>query len=226
MRFFAIISAVALAGAAHADVTAVYDADGNPMTIEVRGDDVRMSMGDENYMILKDGRAYSVMGSGGDTVVLDIAGMMEALRASPMGAMIERQMGQATPDYDADDVSFDRTGRKETIAGVEGEVVIVTTPEERIEVVVTDDKAVKEAFDGMIALSSAMVGSMPGASRQSMTSMIDASLKAIDGGMLRSGDEMRLTRIDRGSPSASRFELPAEPRTVPPGMEMMMGGPR
>ena len=110
--------ALCTAGGAWADVTTVQTNNGDTMTYEYEGDKLRIDVGQQDsYMLLVDGTVYSVTRSDGEYMVVDVSQAMSmfgsALRDAAPGAADSRVE------------SFEATGRKETIAGIEGEVYLV-----------------------------------------------------------------------------------------------------
>lgn len=213
-----LVTAGLMTGVSFADSTVVYDAEGGGMTIETRGDDVRLTPdGGGAYLILRDGKAYSVVDQGGQTIVMDMAAL-----AQSMG----RGGAQTNGAPEGRETSIERTGRTETIAGIEGEVVRVSSADgESVEVVMTDNQAVVDATDGLLAFADAMtqgMGGQMGGGGSALPSDALSDLKGFEGGILRAGDEMRVTSVDANAPAAARFELPAEPVSSMQDMMRMM----
>ena len=114
----AVTLALGLAGSAWADVTSVKTSDGQTMTYEYEGDNLRIDIGQQDsYMLLVDGTVYSVTRSDGEYMVVDVSQAMtmfgSAIRSAAPGAADSRVE------------SFEATGRKETVAGIAGEVYLV-----------------------------------------------------------------------------------------------------
>jgi len=111
IAIFALQSAGAHSGAAD-----VRTNDGGQMKFEYDGDSqLRINLQqDGNYMVLKDGEIYMVTNAEGQVMVLSLKQTM---------SMFGNQADAASPStVEGKLLSLDSTGRKETIAGIAGEV--------------------------------------------------------------------------------------------------------
>ena len=98
------------------------------MTYEFDGDLLRMDVPDQpdGYMIMRDGKIYSVAQQNGQPMVIDMAGMGKML-----GGMAQRSMANIDQDVDQF-ISLEDTGRTETIAGIKGRVHVRSRLQERL----------------------------------------------------------------------------------------------
>jgi hypothetical protein len=214
MRSLVLFSLVTFTATALADGQAVIRS-GNAgqaaaTTISWQDDKVRLDVpGEDAYMLVLDGRGYSVARTGGQTMVMDLSSMPQF---GPGG------MGQGAPA--TSDVAritrLEATGREETVAGIEGEIYEMSWTdakgrENHGEAVLTDDSRVREMQQAFWTFSRAIT-------RQQEE--IGARLRAEGLAMLRLDDQFLVEEIRADSRPAGDFELPAEPMDM---QEMMRG---
>lgn len=170
--------------------------------------------GQPAYFIVRDGKAYSVSMHNGQPMVMDMGAMMSMMRGQGGGPAGANRPTIPEPG------SFEATGKTETVAGVKGRVYRVQWTDEdgrrrTQDVVLTDDPVVVE----MTRAYFGAIGSMFGGDDPQR--FADA-MPGDDTGMLRAGDDFRVTAISGENPPDSRFELPAPPMDL----QQMMGGGR
>ena len=223
----AAVPAAQAAGSVEYEVKA--DADRARMTIEwLDNSRMRMDMqvagmpaGMKAWQVMRDGKIYSVTINEGKPMVLEMGGMMKM-----MGSMLGAQgmKGGETLNDVQEFHSLKPTGRRETVAGVAGEVFLLDYKpgegqRQQVEVVLSNQRTVREMTEAMLAygklMSSAMGHVDPAGSRRLESEMQQRQL-----GMLRFGDQLKAVNISAKAPSAQRMELPAAPMTMPqiPGM--------
>ena len=104
--------------------TATVQAEGQTMEVAWQdGETARIDpQGQPAYMLMQDGKLYSVSTVQGRTMVLDVSGMAAMLRQ--MGGRGAGGLGAVAPSaWGAARVSgVEATGRSETVAGIQGEV--------------------------------------------------------------------------------------------------------
>lgn len=206
-RTIIVIAGSLLWGAASAGGNATWSGGGQSMQIDWRdADTVRMNTSANDYMLVRDGKAYMVSNRGGQPMVLDWDAMRSMIGAAP----VPKTQG---PVGDDALVSMEATGRTETVAGIEGEYYRITYRDDGVEksreVVLSDHPLAVEMTQAWFTTMQAIAGSAGG------EGSIDFEFADRELGMLRSGDDFRVTEISDETPPAGDFELPAEPRSIP-----------
>lgn len=200
--------------------TATIETDGESHTIAwMNSNTIRVDMpaAEGGYMIARDGKVYMVSteSAGGMPPVMEIGGMMQGFA----------EMGNSAEDDHAGPLakhitSIKATGKKETVAGIDGDVYELTTTDkqgksETMRAVFTDDPLAVEMTAAFIAFSETMVGA-------ETIAEFTSALPKNKGGLLRMGDEMVVQSIVADPPSASAFELPAKPVNMGDMMKELM----
>lgn len=197
--------ALALAASTAMAGTAQIESGGQITTMEYRdGGLLRMGVSDESYMLVRDEKLYMVNGTPGQEMVIDASAVLGAI-----GSMVPEIAPTAS-----EVVSIDKTGRRETVAGIPGEVWIfhytdADGVEQSEEMVVSSDPRAAEFRDAMQDFGRSMMITM-GQDPDAVGAM-DDTLDTEGVGMLRVGDSMKVVSISRDTVSESRFELPAAP---------------
>lgn len=207
--FMALGASLLLSNLTHAGVADVVNSDGSTMKFEYQGDKLRIDtgQGEASYMVLRDDHIYVVTNSDGNLMVID---------ANQAMGMFGSMAGAATPSAVASEVvSLEATGRKETHAGITGEVydlefVTEDGKKQKTELVLAKDDRAREfsrALSGMAMSLSKSAGKDFGRAANDM----ESRLLAMDMGVLRYGKDMTISAISDKKVDQSRFELPAEP---------------
>lgn len=214
----AITLALGLAGQALADVTSVKTSDGQTMTYEYEGDNLRIDIGQQDsYMLLVDGTVYSVTRSEGEYMVVDVSQAMSmfgsAIRSAAPGAADSRVE------------SFQATGRKETVAGIDGEVYLVKYIDhegkaQQGEMVLSEDPRTIGFRDAIFKFARSISKSL---GEEIDPQELQYQLLEKDMGVLRYGKDMTVTSIEPGAIDDARFVLPAEPMDLS-GIGGILGG--
>jgi hypothetical protein len=179
------------------------------------------------WQVLRDGKIYSVNVTDGQPMVIEMSGMMKT-----MGGMLGAQGpqgGEALGDVQ-DFHSLQPTGRRETVAGIPGEVFLLDYrpgegQRQQVEVVLSNHRTVREMTEAMLTygkvLSAAMGHTDPAGSQR-----LEAEFSQRQLGLLRFGDQLKAVRISAQAPAAQRLELPAAPMSLPqmPGMPGLGAG--
>lgn len=194
------------AGSASADIAEVINADGDNMTFEYEGDQLRIEIKkDKGYMLVLGERIYAVSDENGEIMVIDVKQTL-----SMFGNMAQ----SAIPDMAGVNVeSLEATGRSETVAGIKGEVYKLSytdmegRPQESELVLSSDRRAMgfRDAVHRMASTLSSMLA------QQGTHDRLQAQLAAQELGVLRYGEDMRVTSITETRVADARFVLPAEP---------------
>jgi len=182
------------------------------MDMQVAG----MPAGMKAWQVMRDGKIYSITINDGQTMVLEMGGMMKM-----MGSMLGAQgvKGGETLNDVQEFHSLQPTGRRETVAGVAGEVFLLDYKpgegqRQQVEVVLSNQRTVREMTEAMLAygklMSSAMGHVDPAGSRRLESEMQQRQL-----GLLRFGDQLKAVSISAQAPAEQRMELPAAPMTMP-----------
>ncbi|BCS89140.1 hypothetical protein [Pseudodesulfovibrio sediminis] len=190
------------AALAASDVVATYTySDGSMVTLVTRdAEHVRMDTSETTYMLLSGGKAYSVSCENGQCSAMDMGAMMGMVSGSSM-------FGGGEDDYD---VRYQDTGRTETVAGYKGSVYTAIVFENgkeisRDEIVLGSHSNVRKLTEGWIAFAEALTQTLG----QSFKDSLDEAKKMGYGGILRYGDDMRLTKLSVKNLHSSYYKLPA-----------------
>ncbi|MFH2092494.1 MAG: hypothetical protein ABIJ31_09035 [Pseudomonadota bacterium] len=223
---------------AAADFVATYQyPDGNQITIVTRdAQHVRMETSPTSYMLLKENKVYSVsQDDGGQWVVMD----MDQVKGLATGGGFMSLFGgggQEPAKEPETSAVYEKTGRKEKIAGYTGLVYNVELIEngqvvQRDEMVLSSHADLKKVNEGWTAIASKM-GEIMG---ENVSKTIEEATKKAQeegyGGMLRYGDEMKLASLKKMSLDLSYYQLPQGSKTVqmgamPPATQPRMNTPK
>lgn len=208
-----------LALPAAADIADVVDGEGNRMRFEYQDERLRINPeGQEGYMIVRGGRTYVVQDSDGEIMVLDLSQAM-----SMFGGMAKA----ATPEtIDVKVESLEATGRKETVAGIRGEVYQLRYIDENgqrqeTDMVLSGDARALGFRDAVFLMAESMADSL-GMDLED-TDKLQQQLASRDLGVLRYGQDMRITSLEDTRVDDARFVLPAEPTDLS-GLGKLFGG--
>ena len=216
----ALLLTLAFALPAAAGTATIANSDGTTMTFEYRGGDLLRvgGMEDESYMLVRDNTLYVVNFNDGEPMVIDASSMMKGF-----SGMVQQAAPSATT---AGFVSLEETGRSETVAGIKGEVYLLTTNEDGVErtqeVVMSDDARAIEFRDAMFIMGRAAMDAFGEQQLAEDNKDLQKELEEMNLGVLRVGDDMTVTELSGDRIAAARFELPAEPMDMQ-GLGAMMG---
>lgn len=215
--FIACLGLLALPAAA--DIADVVDGEGNRMRFEYQDERLRINPeGQEGYMIVREGRTYVVQDSDGEIMVLDLSQAM-----SMFGGMAKA----ATPEtIDVKVESLEATGRKETVAGIQGEVwrlryIDENGQHQETDMVLSGDDRALGFRDAVFLMAESMADSL-GMDLED-TDKLQQQLASRDLGVLRYGQDMRITSLENTRVDDTRFVLPAEPTDLS-GLGKLFGG--
>lgn len=212
--------ALATALPASAGTATIANSDGSTMTFEYRGDDLLRvgGMEDESYMLVRDNTLYVVSFNDGEPMVINASSMMKGF-----SGMVQQAAPSATT---AEFVGLEKTGRSETVAGIKGDVYMLTTNEDGVErtqeVVMSDDKRAIEFRDAMFIMGHAAMDAFDEEQLKENNKDLEKKLGEMNLGVLRVGEDMTVTELSGDRIAAARFELPAEPMDMQ-GLGAMMG---
>lgn len=210
---------------AQAGTAEISSGDGATVSYEFSGDKVRMNLqGESSYMIVRDDNIYMVTdGGGGNMMVID---------ASQAWNMVGGMAGSTTPDMMSHEViSLEPTGRLEPQAGISGEVYILRSrsgngKEQQGELVLTDDPRALEFRDAMHRMASTMARIMDKSQARGANDDMLKQLQGLGKGVLRYGNDMKVTALSLDPIEPARFVLPAAPTDLSSlsGLGAMLGG--
>lgn len=154
-----------------------------------------------DYLLVRDGKAYSVSARGNTPVVMEIGGLLQGL-----GALAQSRPNQYLPDR-VDQVKDMR--KTETVAGIVGHVYQLTVTDTQgkahaTEAVLTDDLRVVDMTNSYLNSTQQLLG-------QAKTQQLTGALPANRRGILRLGNDFVLISISGQEPDADQFALPAQP---------------
>lgn len=212
----AALPAVAVAAGGNATIQSATPQESIEFEVSWRGDMVRMGFPQQSgaYMVVRDGKGYSVSNQGGQTMVLDMSSLQE------MGQGDDKKgTGMGSSEFQALDL-LEATGDSETIAGIEGEVYAIEWTDQQGEshrgtIVLSKDS---QARDLTVAMRTAA-----GAMGAAETDPLSEAVLERDMGVLRFDDKFELVSISGDAPAASEFELPAKPMSLQDLMRQQMG---
>ena len=214
------IAALAVASiGARADIAVISTSDGHQMTYEYKGENLRINTGDDNnnYLLMVNDTLYSVARSDGEYMVIDVSQAM---------SMFGSTLRQATPGAaDARVESFEATGRKQTVAGIEGEVYRVVYIDDdgkrqQSEMGLSGDTGALRFRDAIYAMARSITKSI---SEEIDPKELQYQLLDKDMGVLSYGEDMTISSIEATEVADARFVLPAEPMDMS-GLGGMFGG--
>lgn len=203
---------------AWADVIATYTYPGGDMiTLVTRDrDHVRMDTSPTSYMLLKENSIYSVSRDDqGQWTVMDMD-QMQSLNTSGITSLFGGNKTAAPSDVT---MAYEKTGRRETIAGYTGTVYRVTMTENgrlvrEDEVVLSTHADLEAVNQGWIAIAEKMAATMGPDLSAGIGKAAEASRENGYGGMLRFGNDMRLDNLVKRSLDPAYYRLPANARQV------------
>lgn len=182
------------------------------MTIELQDqDNFRMNMGESSYLLMSQGKGYMVSKERGEWVATSMEAMKKMMEMSGIRDLMA-QMGRK-PAKDDRPPRFEKTGRVETIAGIKGQVYVVSMDNamgkpETVEMVFSEDTRLIRLHQAQArwAESSGMMGKRGGPSFSEL--MKRYAKNGPGGAMLRYADVMKLESIQEAKLADSRFRVP------------------
>ena len=196
-----------LANFAYAGAADMATSDGQKMKFEYEGDKLRINTGQEgSYMIVNNDGMYVVSDNGGEPMVIDAGKMM-----GMFGDMAATAPSVASSEI----VSLEPTGKREKNAGIEGEIYNLEFIDKEsgdvqtTELVLSDDPRAKDMNRAISGFAAAMVKAL--GQDPTGANDLEKQMDKLDKGVLRYGDDMRVTAISTRSIASDRFVLPAAP---------------
>ncbi len=190
--------------------TAMIASDGAQTQVEFLEPD-KLRVAEPNtggYMLMTDGKLYTVITEGGQTMVFDVV--------AAMASMGDAMQQEGFWDEEIQSVqSVEATGETEWVAGIEGEVYEMTFTNgqgqtETSTLVLSDNAQVAALTRVMHRMTEILIGAGGSQMPQSVRDM-EKHVLGKNLGVLRQGSDFQLAMINDDAPDASRFVLPAEP---------------
>lgn len=204
-----LVLAMPTTALAASDIIATYTySDGNKVTLCTRDSEhVRMDTSPTAYTLLSNGKVYSVTCEDGQCQAMDMGSM-----AGMAGGFSSMFGGGEATEYD---VRYEKTSKTEKVAGYTGTVYKAVVFEDgkvvsREDVVLSTHSNIKKLTDGWIAMAEVLTQSM---GRSFQDSMNEAK-KMNYGGVLRYGDQMRLTKLSVKTLDSAYYQLPSGTQEV------------
>ena len=208
------------------DIVATYQiSDGSVITIVTRNKNhVRMDTSPTSYLLFKQKKIYSVYQDGqGQWMAMDMAQLQEMNTNNDFMSLFGGGNQETAPEPETGyEAKYERTSQREKIAGYTGTVYNIEVVENgeiirRDEVVLCTHSDLKRVNEGWTAMSSKMSKVMGEEMSKSMEEASRQAKEAGYGGMLRYGDEMKLSNLRKMNLSMSYYQLP-------PGVKMVQMG--
>ncbi len=186
--------------------------DGPGMTIELQDqDNFRMNMGADTYILVNQGKGYLVSKEDGEWVAMSMESMKEIMKMSGIQDLMAKMSEQPIQENRAP--QFEKTGRVETIAGITGQVYLVSMDNdmgqlETVEMVFGDDPRVMPLHQVQARWaesSEIMSGPYKSSFSDFMKTYAD---NGPSGAMLRYSDVMKLESVEETTLAQSRFNVP------------------
>ncbi len=208
------------------DIVATYqNSDGSMITIVTRDKaHVRMDTSPTSYLLLKEKKVYSVSQDDmGQWMVMDMDQLKQINTNSSFMSLFGGGDQEAAPETEtAYEANYEKTSQREKIAGYTGTVYNIEVIENgeivrRDEVVLCTHSDLKKVNEGWMAISSTMSELMGEEMSKSMEQASKQAKEAGYGGMLRYGDEMKLSNLKKMNLSTTYYQLPEGAKMVQMG---------
>ncbi len=186
--------------------------DAPSMTIELQDqDNFRMNMGADTYVLVNQGKGYLVTKEGGEWVAMSMESMKELMKMSGIQNLMAKMSEQ--PNQENRPPQFEKTGQVETIAGITGQVYLVSMDNdmgqsETVEMVFGEDPRLMRLHQAQARLTDSS-GIMSGAHESSFSEFMKTYAEnGPDGAMLRYSSVMKIESIQETTLAQSRFTVP------------------
>lgn len=182
-------------------------------TLEWRdAETLRLEMqGESGYLLVRDGKAYSVMEEDGTLRVIDLGSMMKMMQAG------NKKKGDAFGSVD----SVEALGTTREVAGLEGSLYQVTSTDSSGETsvdtwVLSGEPLAREMTEAFHGAAMTMVGTADG---DALFAQLKDALPEGMTGILEAGERYRVITVSSDTVPDARFELPAPPMDMGAFME-------
>lgn len=181
--------------------------------------DVEGQKNGDAYMLFKGGKALVVTHTQGQTIVMDMA------QLSSMASSFGVATDQSTKGFTSSIDSMKATGKKETVAGIQGEVYqlewLENGEKRQDELVLSKDKKARAYTRAW--MNAIRMMQKAGAQQEIKGDHLVARLDKKKLGILRLGDRFELKSIKSSSPDVARFEVPESTMEMP-NLGSLFGG--
>lgn len=190
-------------------VTTWIGGGGNPMKLSFRDDrHIRMETGDKGYILLIDEKVYMVTQENGQWQAFDMDQMAGMMKAFGLG-----MPGGAQDAKEDKENKLKDSGRSEVVAGYKGKVYLADQEKEdggmqAVEVVLSTHADIKQVNRAWMALSTRLGKIMGEDMAKSIEQAADESQRQGYGGLLRHGDDIKLSKLEKISLKDDDFKLP------------------
>ena len=201
-------------GMVQADLRAIWAMQANnSMTMEYRNKDTfRINVGDYSYILMSEGKGYTVAKEGDEWVATSIDSIRRMMEQSGIGDLLKQPQMES---HEHEDLipTLTKTGRTETVAGITGEVYLLhpdknNKKEKPLELVFSNDPRLRRIQEAHIQLSKAW-GTEGHRQDGALTSLMQRYDQNGPGGaLLRYADIMRLESLEEVDLKDSRFTVP------------------
>lgn len=218
-RLALLAGTLLLAATATAGIKGSYrTGDGQQMDLYYVGpQQIRVTLGPDAQLVVKQGRTWMLNRQGSQWMALDAAQMGGVMAAIGKQANVTQ--------FEPGDISLKPLGRKETVAGFEGEVWELDDGKERHEVVLSNHADVRALTEGWRQIATRLAKQLGIDDVQK----VDQALRALPDqqtGLLRQGNNLVLTGIDKNvSPADVDFPAGTQMMEIPkiPGLSGLPG---
>ncbi|GAA0220302.1 hypothetical protein GCM10009125_06650 [Castellaniella daejeonensis] len=199
---------------------ATVQAGDRTLTVSFDGPDARVDVGGigQGYLLMRDGKLYSVMRAAGRPLVMD---------GGAMARLLGGGASQPAPDMIRSLTSLQPTGARETVAGRAGAVYTVSYRDEQGRDrsgrgVLSKQPEVREltrALGRMAVLLQAAAGQPADGARQVLDALEEKGL-----GLLAYEQQFRVQRLAATPPAPGSLDLPVPPTQLPPELGQFLQG--
>lgn len=205
--FLSLLFAACIATPACADLKGTYQLKKEKTLALSYRDDRRMlaAVGDDQRLLLKDGETWALKKQGDNWMALNAnnaAGLLAALR--------KKSSSDETP---AGPIQLRPLNRQETVAGYTGDVFELSDGKRTYEVVLTDNPDVLALTNAWRTMASQVAQHLDQRDIERLQQALAAIPQKGKGGLLRQGDNLKLSGIDK-KVSAADFDLPPGTQTL------------
>ena len=205
--------------------TATVQTGDRTLTVSFDGDSARVDISGipQGYLLMRDGKLYTIMQAGGRSLVLDgdaVAGLLGG-RKLKFG-----------PDMIRSLTRLKSTGTRETVAGHAGVVYTVSYQDEQgrarsgqgVLGAQPETQELTRALGKMAVLMRQTAGQVPASQSPDGAREVLEALQSRGLGVLRYEQQFRVEQLSATPPAPGSLELPAAPNQLPPELGQLLKG--